>query len=431
MGNGFFAVAVSCGLCLGFAAVTGDARAEEDWRALYRDARPVLDVRYRFEFVDQDSRASNARANTIRTRAGFETGKVWGLGAGFDYEWIAGIGGNLYNDTISGNTRYPVVADPDDLALNQLFLVSNGTIPKVKAKIGRQRIVLDDSRFVGNVGFRQNEQTFDAARVSTTALDNFEFEYLYIEEVHRIFGEESGVGRFEMNSHALRAQYSGLDFVTITPFALLLDYDRRTQFANSSASFGALFDGSRKLDADWTFKYHAGFARQTDHADNPANFGLWYFVLQPGLAWGPLSASLGYEVLEGNGAQGFRTPLATLHKFNGFTDQFLTTPATGIQDLYVRGAARLPGEGAFAGFAVKGGYHEFWAENGGAHYGREWDLGVFKTVKTDYGKFAASVQYADYKADRFSLDTRKLWVTLRFSLAPKPYRSLLSEIEGE
>ena len=42
----------------------------------------------------------------------------------------------------------------------------------------------------------------------------------------------------------------------------------------------------------------------------------------------------GIEYLEGNGTIGFSTPLATLHKFQGFADVFLTTPASGITDAY-------------------------------------------------------------------------------------------------
>ena len=51
----------------------GSAAAEEDWRELYLGAKPVLDVRYRFEFVDQDGVPEDAKANTVRTRAGVES----------------------------------------------------------------------------------------------------------------------------------------------------------------------------------------------------------------------------------------------------------------------------------------------------------------------------------------------------------------------
>ena len=55
------------------------------------------------------------------------------------------------------------------------------------------------------------------------------------------------------------------------------------------------------------------------------------------LSFGPLGFKAGYEVLEGapTGGLAFVTPLATLHKFQGWADKFLATPASGIEDAYI------------------------------------------------------------------------------------------------
>ena len=113
------------------------AQAGEDIRDLVLKGKPVLDLRYRFELVDQDNLSEDAKAHTVRTRAGFETGRFHGLGAGADFEWIEALGSERFNSTVNGRTQFPVVADPDDLALNQLYLVSDGTIPKTRLKVGR------------------------------------------------------------------------------------------------------------------------------------------------------------------------------------------------------------------------------------------------------------------------------------------------------
>jgi len=404
---------------------THPVSAQEDWRNLYLDAHPVLDLRYRFEVVDQDDKPENANANTIRSRVGLETGRVYGIGAGFDFEWTEGLGGEHFNDTINGKTRFPVVADPDDAAINQLYLVTDGTVPDTWLKLGRQRIIWDNARFVGNVGFRQNEQTFDALRVNTTALLDTEVEYTYLEEVHRIFGKESPVGRLEMNSHAMRAQYSGLDFVTITPFALLLDFERASEAQKSSASFGTLLEGSRPLGTPWRLHYTGSFAYQKDFADNPSDFGLWYYLIEPGLSYRWMTGRLGYEVLQGNGRNAFQTPLATLHKFNGIADQFLVTPPDGLEDLYLALDFKLPDQEWLSDVKVGGAYHQYWAERGGEHYGSEWSLGAFKSFETEAGQFVLGVEYADYGADTFATDTGKLWVTLQFKIDPAPVRSYL------
>ena len=116
----------------------------------------------------------------------------------------------------------------------------------------------------------------------------------------------------------------------------------------------------------------------------------------------------------------FRTPLETLHKFNGVTDQFLTTPTGGILNLYGKAKTTLPVIGGFGGFKLFGAYHEFSAD-----YGREWDLGVAKSlaldmcVVTDLGKVTFRLQYVDYHADTFGVDISKLWLTVNFKLKPK------------
>jgi hypothetical protein len=402
-----------------------DAPADEDWRNLYLDAKPVLDVRYRFEYVDQDAAAKDARANTVRTRAGFETGRFHGFGVGFDVEWIEGIGSEKYNDTINGKTQYPVVADPDDEQVNQLFLVSENTIPDTTFKLGRQRIIWDNSRFIGNVGFRQNEQTFDAFRGSVSAIPDTEIEYTYLKEVNRIFGTDSPAGDFGLNSHGFRAQYTGFDALTITPFALLLDYDPNSQSGLDSQSYGVLLGGGYDVSEDWRLLYEGSLAYQEDYEDNPSDFDLWYYRVEPGIDYSGVAFKLGYEVLQGDGTNAFQTPLATLHKFNGLTDQFLTTPPDGLEDLYLSLSAPVPAEGWLSGITVKAGYHQYWAEKGNEHYGWEWDAGVFKKIPVGFGAFNLGLQYASYDADNFSSDTDKLWLTLQFQISPKPLRKYL------
>ena len=422
----FFGVVAGSAMLFGSLPFGCGAQAGEDIRDLVLKGKPVLDLRYRFEHVDQENLSKDARAHTLRTRAGFETGRFYGLGAGADVEWIEAVGSEKFNSTVNGQTQFPVVADPDDVALNQLYFVSDGTVPKTRLKIGRQRIIWDNARFIGNVGFRQNEQTFDALRVGTTYLPDTDIGYTYLEEAHRIFGRNSAVGRQKMNSHAVRVQYSGLDFVTVTPFALLLDYDQASQDRNSSATVGAVLKGKYELGKPWTAHYTASAAHQRDYGDNPVDFDLWYYVVEPGLSYDFVKVSLGYEVLEGDGTQGFQTPLATGHKFNGLTDRFLTTPADGLEDLYLKFDLKVPGKDLLSGISVKGSYHEFWAEKGNADYGSEWDLGVFKKFKTDSGDILLGVQYADYSADNFSTDISKLWLTLQFKMSPKPYQNLVA-----
>ena len=119
----------------------------------------------RAEFVDQTPLAEDADAATLRLRAGFESGKAWNTTLLAEGEFVTPFDGDYRADPARATrTAFPVVADPESYEVNRLQL-TNTALPGTTLTLGRQRIVLDDHRFVGNVGWRQNEQTFDAVRV--------------------------------------------------------------------------------------------------------------------------------------------------------------------------------------------------------------------------------------------------------------------------
>jgi hypothetical protein len=68
-------------------------------------------------------------------------------------------GGN-FNSGANGHGARPQVIDPPGIELNQLWLGWKGT--RANIALGRQRLLFDNQRWVGNSGWRQNEQTFDA-----------------------------------------------------------------------------------------------------------------------------------------------------------------------------------------------------------------------------------------------------------------------------
>ena len=127
-----------------------------------------LNMRLRYEQVDQANIANTADASTIRTRLGYLTGTVSGLSAFIEMEDVHKFvvddyntpsGGVLATDLGPKNANFPIVADPIGTELNQSFLQYKSG--KSTSKFGRQRIIRGNARFIGNVGWRQNEQTFD------------------------------------------------------------------------------------------------------------------------------------------------------------------------------------------------------------------------------------------------------------------------------
>ena len=129
--------------------------------------KPIAEARLRYEHVDQDGLPQQkADALTVRTRAGLiaTSGAISATVVG--QGTLAVI--DDYYDGLNGAATRPIVADPENIALYIAQLQYSSRALTLTG--GRQKIALDDERFVGNVAFRDNAQTFDALRVELTRL---------------------------------------------------------------------------------------------------------------------------------------------------------------------------------------------------------------------------------------------------------------------
>ena len=205
--------------------------------ALY-GGRTWLDLNFRVEFAEQDTFEKDAYAGTLRTALGYETAPFHGFRAGIEFEDIANIGNNLYNSTTNGVLNRPVVADPDSTEINQVYAAYTG-LENFEFKVGRQEISYGNLRFIGSVAWRQNHQSFDAARVDWTPTEDTRVSYAYLDTVHRIFGELSPRGEEQMSSHLLdvRRTFEGVGDAAL--YGYFLDFDRSATL--SSATIGARF----------------------------------------------------------------------------------------------------------------------------------------------------------------------------------------------
>jgi hypothetical protein len=114
--------------------------------------------------------------------------------------------------------------------------------------------------------------------------------------------------------------------------------------------------------------------------------------------------------MEGNGVRGFSTPLATLHKFDGWADKFLTTPPNGLERRYVTLGYTKKGLGVLDTVSATAVYHQIDSNRLNIDYGSEVDL----QLQAKYQRFNFLLKYADYNADRFATDTHKYWVELDY-----------------
>ncbi len=392
---------------LATAAAPTPAKAEEASSSI---VTPIIDTRLRYEHVDQDGVANNADAVTARIRAGLKTRPYKGFSALVEIEAIEGLT-NDYNSTTNGRTTFPVVADPDGVELNRAQLTYKGDGFKVIG--GRQRIILNDARFVGNVGWRQNEQTFDAALLEVTAIPNLKATYAYLASVQRIFGNESPIGKFDStNSHLIDLGYTVIPGLEVGAFGYLLDLAEAP--ALSTQTYGVRAKGKFDITEGIPLLLSGSYALQSEYGDNPGNYDLDYYTASIGTKAMGFDASVTYEVLEGDGTRGFSTPLATLHKFQGWADVFLATPATGIEDLYGRIGYTSGKVGPFAKIVAAAIYHDFEAETGGGSLGEEIDL-LLKGVINK--KLSVTAKYADYDGPAGGpADRQKVWLQVDWKL---------------
>ncbi|AFV00169.1 alginate export family protein [Simiduia agarivorans] len=380
------------------AACTGTvAHADSTFETLVKDGTANVDLRYRYEGVEEDGKAEDANANTLRTRLSLTTGTVGGVSFGLEFDDVRHLTTD-FNSTSNGKTDYPVVADPRGTDLNQAY--AKYSAGGFTATGGRQRIVLDDQRFVGGVAWRQNEQTYDGARLQF-GQDAFSAEYSYVSQVNRIFGPSGAGATLRGDVHLANGGWKISDAHKLTGFFYSMDFDDAAALNNQTL-------GLRYQGKFGPVGLTGSYATQSETGDAPVDYSTDYLLLEASGDFNVVTATVGAEILGSDGGvKGFQTPLATGHKFQGFADKFLGTPANGVQDLY----AGVSGKAGPVALSLT--YHDFQAVEGSASYGTEWDFtaayAINKQVKT-------LLKFADYSADDFSSDTQKIWLQVQITL---------------
>jgi hypothetical protein len=385
------------------------AASASDWSTLISDGKASVDFRYRYEFVDQDGFNKDAKASTLRSRLTLASAEVSGVSFLMEFDNVTSVGSDDYNSTENGSTEYPQVADPEGTDFNQFW--ARYATESASGTLGRQRIIHGNQRFIGGVAWRQNEQTYDSFRAEWTPLQGLAIDYSFVNQVNRIFGPNDGANPAELEgkNHFLRLDYTLAEKHQLTGYYYQLDFDDIPFYAPgksvnlSSATMGGEYSGSWRWLA-----FNAAYARQQDTGDSQLSYQADYYRAELSGNWERLNAKLGYEVLASDNGVGFATPLATLHKFQGWADQFLNTPGDGVEDTYLQLGGKV---GPVKLAAV---YHDFKAESSSADFGTELDLSATWPVND---KFTTQLKYAGFDSDsaRFA-DVDKIWLVLQLKL---------------
>ena len=382
---------------------------------LWQKGKVMLDARTRYEYVNDDSTTDPAEALTVRIRPAFQTGTWNGLSGLIEGEATAAVVDD-YNSTRNNNAKHLKVFDPESAEINQLLLKYVYS-PMFDATLGRQRINLDNQRFVGGVAWRQNEQTYDGLSFNLKPTKELGFYYAYINQVNTIFGSKDAKpatnaqtqpSDVETDIHLMQVKYAYSPVLNVVGYGYLMDIEKwGASNSQSNATYGLRLTG--KQDA---LRYVAEYAMQSDYADQPLSYDADYYTLELGytLPAGLPKAevSVGYEVLgSSDGKKGFQTPLATKHKFNGWTDMFLATPANGLTDLYVGLNVSVLEKGKLMLEA-----HQYESDKGGIEYGSEYGASFGHPLPVK--GLSALGKYSSYNAKKMGADTDKVWLQLDY-----------------
>jgi hypothetical protein len=372
--------------CLLLFSATGYAQEEDDFTlaSYYHDAMgnlvdedddgffaallhgtPTLNLRLAHEYSSLDNTTSPGRALTLRTRINYKT-REWADFQGFaQYQVI-----NRLNDDYSipggrgGDPNRDGVADVHGERFHQAYLDYLG-IENTVLRGGLQEVVLDDARLIGNVGWRQNAQSFRGFSARHTIGDVKLFG-AYLDDVLNIHNEHNPDVDHVM---LFNANWQASETLNVTGFAYYLDAEAA---ALDSATYGARLKGLVEA-----VSFDVTIASQDGYADGPRKGG--YMVNAYAKAkTGPVWLGIGYSRISGQegGDQPFDTLFSTAHKFNGWADQFLATNGGGVvggvEDTFFEISTKV-GKGKFLARA-----HIFHTTDpvGGfeGEYGRELDL---------------------------------------------------------
>ena len=341
-----------------------------------------LDSRIRYEVFDEAG-GLDVDGTSHRIRYGYTTPESGGLQAMIEGETLYAWG--------HGRDLHPADNAGDGTDLNQLW-VSFRSEGIGSAKLGRQIYTLDDHRFIGHVGWRQNIQTFDAVTGSIDVVGQVALKAFFIDAVNTVSGAHNDIEAFGVN--AVHAVNESLD---LTGFYYSID-GKPDMPASSSDTVGIRLAGSIGMETvKWS--YTLSYARQWE---NPGftgpDFGLDYVWIDASTEIGGFTIGGGFEFLDGNGIRGFSTPLATLHKFNGFADVFLGASSSGalvngLEDYQVYIGHTF---GVGNGIKAQVIHHWFSPATGTGDYGNEIDLVASYQINE---WFSIIGKYGDYDSD--------------------------------
>ncbi|HWT28775.1 MAG TPA: alginate export family protein, partial [Methylophilaceae bacterium] len=334
--------------------------------------KSMTSFRLRYEYVDQDAKAEKGNALTLRSLIGWQTAPFHNFSIGAQVIDVSKLE-NRYDDRALGDPepgkgQHPIIADPDNTDINQLYVDWTG-IRNTKFRVGRQQVNLDNVRFVGDIGFRQVMQVFDGVSVINKSIPDTEITVAHFDRVKQI-NTRLRSGDLDI----VNAKYRISPSESVTAYGYFNNFDDLGfNAANglgagadaSSKTLGLRLDGAHGFTPEWKGLYTAEYAKQDEYSGGDDRIDAHYYKLGGGAMYKSWFVRFDHETLSSNDGQyAFQTPFGTNHLFQGWADQFLVTPRQGIKDNFVTFGGKPIGD-----LTLLAEYHVFDADENFAKFG--------------------------------------------------------------
>ena len=374
--------------------------------------RPILELRPRYNRIDESDKEERTQGYTYRVVAGWRTAPWMGLRFTLEGIHTGHIGPKEFNDDGAqfATSAYPLLPDPAHTGLNQAHVEFTG-IEGFRVRAGRQRVRMDNLRWISDNDFRQIPQLFDGAEVANTSLADTELLAGHYTRVRDTSGE---VDKLKLS--ILHAAYSGFRGHSLAAYAYFHDQPANgafTGFANSSyKAYGVRAEGAFGA-GPVEFPYTAEVARQKPYAGGNALIDVRYWRLGGGATWKEVTLRYDEELRgSNNGRYGLQMPLTDFYSFNGWTLHFFNVPFQGLHDRWVTLRAGIPIEPLKLVFY--GESHRFRSDFRDLDFGKETDVGLSWSLP---GGVVVRAQHAAYDpgSGQVAPRIRKTWITLTYT----------------
>lgn len=366
---------------------------------------PFFESRTRITLTDSES--DSGRAASVLLRAGLESEWNDNFFTLIEIDHVSTAWKNEHADGRRLNGQ-PFIPDVESTEVNQAFLGLR--FSEFEFLLGRQGIELANQRLVGSNSFWQNEQTFDALRAQYQFLSASKFDYVYIANANRIFGDDASLaldagelmygsedgerptsflGDHEHKTHLLQLEFKEWDFSELTAYYFRIKNLDAQSTSNNTLGLRYSFD--RRLAAiQW--RADIDYAKQNREVLG-ADINTHYYAADLGLGLNSFELSLRIEELGSKDAQRFITPLASHHDFHGWADKFTAMPGKGIRDQSIKLTWRK------SPVKIDTRYHWFKSAVDDIDWGREWDFDLIVKLGSQH---RVLLRYADYRSSSIS-----------------------------